>query len=245
MFDSNASQTDGTLGTRYWTRHPLKALRLTCQSSLLGLAPVERTTGGLPEAVQAIFAAHAESEPNRSCSDRHLFGGHFQRERVAALAEWSVQQQPGDLVEIGACRGLCSKLLGAVAIRHGRKLIVVDPWITGTQDCEGGEFAEFQRNTAECRDSLELLRYVSDAPEVFDRLRDRPIAFAFVDGLHTFDACQSDFLLTRQTTGLVVADDARYNVEVLLSARRRARQFGWRVVQPADVREALLIPAAL
>lgn len=240
MFDPQASQTDGTLGPRYWWRHPLKALRLSMHGG--GLAPLERTVERLPEGVRAIFTAHAETESNRACTDRHLYGGHWQRERVAALADWALQRQPGDLVEIGACRGLCTRLLGAVAAKHGRKLIVVDPWITGTQDCMGGEFEEFQRNTAECRAALELVRHVSDAPEVFARLRGCAVAFAFVDGLHTFDACWSDFLLTRATAGLVVADDARYNVEVLRAARLRASQFGWRVVQPAEVREALLFP---
>lgn len=242
MVDPRASQTDGVFSGRYWWRHPMRALRLCAQGGFGPMAPLERGLTTLPEPVQAIFAAHSEAETNRTCTDRHFYGGHLQRERVTALAEWSVRHHPGDLVEIGACRGHCTRLLGEVAGRHGRKLIVVDPWITGTQDCAGGEYEEFQQQTAGCREHLELLRHVSDAPEVFAHLRGRPLAFAFVDGLHTFEACWSDFLLVRATTGLVVADDARYNVEVLRAARQRARQFGWRIVQPAEVREALLLP---
>lgn len=243
MFTPKESQTDGRMGARYWWRHPLKALRLAVHGGISGLAPLERDEVCLPSDLRAILQAYTETGPNRTCANRHEYGGCYQRERVAALADWCLQRYEGDLVEIGACRGLCTRLLAAVAAKHGRKVIVVDPWVTGTQDCEGGEFEEFQKNTVEWREHLEVVRQVSDAPAVFAHLRGRSVAFAFVDGLHTFDACRSDFLLLRETTGLVVADDARYNVEVLRAARLRARQFGWRVIQPPEVREALLIPS--
>lgn len=147
------------------------------------------------------------------------YGGHRQRERVAALAEWCLKLHEGDIVEIGACQGLCSKLLAKAAAKYHRKLIVIDPWISGTQNCRGGEFEDFLRNVSEFNEYIEVIRESSMSAKVFDHLRNRPIAFAFVDGLHNFKACWSDFNLVRSTSGLIVADDVRYNMEVLMAAR--------------------------
>jgi len=206
------------------------------------MAPLERNPDSLPKSARAVLEDYSEAETNHTCTDRHLYGGYRQRERVAALADWTLSEFEGDLVEIGACQGLCSRMLAEVAARHGRKLIVIDPWVPGTQDCEGEEYEAFLRNTSEFKKHLEVIREPSSAPVVFEKMRDRPLAFVFVDGLHTFDACWSDFNLVRNVNGIVIADDARYNMEVLMAARIRARQYGWRVIQPPDMREALLIP---
>jgi predicted O-methyltransferase YrrM len=195
----------------------------------------------LPEASGRILADFSEAEENAKCDNHHWYGGRRQRERVAALAEWCLLHHEGDILEIGACQGICTRLLAEVAKRHGRKVVVIDPWIPGTQDCQGEqELKDFKRNTDGFREHIDVIRDSSMAPAVFEQLKDRSIAFSFVDGLHTFEACWSDFLLVRKTSGLVVADDARYNVEVLMAARIRARQFGWQLVQPPDVREAIM-----
>jgi predicted O-methyltransferase YrrM len=162
---------------------------------------------------------------------------------VAALADLALARHPGDILEIGARLGTTTCLLAPVARRHGRRVIVIDPWIPGTQDCDGSEYERFLGKTREFQNGIDVWRCRSDAREVFDRMRGRELAFAFVDGLHTYDACMSDFLLVRGTRGLVVADDARYNLEVCLAARIRAREFGWRVVQPRSLKEAYLFKA--
>jgi hypothetical protein len=172
----------------------------------------------------------------------HSYGGSRQSERVAALADWCLGKIPGDIVEIGANRGVTTRLLAPVAQRHGRKVIAIDPWITGTQNCSGGEYADYLQNIAPWPDTVETWKLSSFAAETFQRMRDRGVAFAFVDGLHTFDACMSDFWLVRQTRGLIVADDARYNREVSFAARVSARRLGRRAVQLPDLREAYLLP---
>lgn len=242
MIDPEKSRTNGVFNSRYWRRHPIRAFKYSARGWRYGMAPLDDRER-LPAGYDDVLKEFDEAEQNARCDDHHWYGGRLQRERVAALADLSLGRHPGDIVEIGACQGICTALLAAVAAKHGRRVVVIDPWIPGTQDCEGREYEEFRENTAAFTEHIDVIREPSMAPVVFEQLRDRPVAFSFVDGLHTFDACWSDFLLVRSTAGLVVADDARYNVEVLAAARIRARQFGWRVVQPPDVREAIMFSA--
>jgi len=241
MIDPEKTRTNGVFNFRYWRRHPVRALKYSARAWRHGMAPLEGLEA-LPEGCAEVLREFDEAEENARCDDHHWYGGRRQRERVAALADLTLGRHAGDIVEIGACQGICTALLAEVAARHGRRVVVIDPWIPGTQDCEGREYEEFKENTAKFSEHIDVIREPSMAPIVFEKLKDRPLAFAFVDGLHTFEACWSDFLLVRHTAGLVVADDARYNVEVLAAARIRARQLGWRIVQPAEVREAILFP---
>jgi hypothetical protein len=70
-------------------------------------------------------------------------GAVRQRDRLSWVAEWRARTYPGDFVEIGAYMGETTVRLAQVAQAYGRRVIVVDPWQVGTQNCEGHEYDIF------------------------------------------------------------------------------------------------------
>ena len=238
----STSLTDGRLTPRYAWRQPLKAARQWLAQARFGRDELSRDLRVVPKEVAEVLERLAESPQGKKDDNLYSYGGHLQSQRVAALAELAVSLHPGDIVEIGVNRGFTTMLLAPIAARHGRKVIAVDPWIAGTQNCQGFEFEEFMRNTAPWRDAVEIWKMSSFAPEAFDRMGGRPLAFAFVDGLHTFDACMSDFRLVGHAAGLIAADDVRYNREVALALRISARRLARRAFHLPTMREGYLLP---
>jgi hypothetical protein len=140
-------------------------------------------------------------------------GSTQQRDRLAAVARLCCTFFDGDIVEIGCFRGLTTARLAQVARGYHRHVIAIDPWEVGTQNCDGGEFIDFTRNTEKFMDIIEVYRYRSDAPEVKEILKDRKVCMAFVDGLHTYGACRNDIELV-SAARLVVVDDITWNLGV-------------------------------
>ncbi len=241
-FRADSTLTDGAMTVRYVWRQPVKAARQWLAQARFGTSELSRDVCALPKEVADVFERLAESPQGRDDDNLYSYGGHWQSQRVAALAELAVRRHPGDIVEVGVNRGFTTMLLAPIAQRHGRKIIAIDPWIAGTQNCQGFELDEFLKNTAPWRDSVEIWKMSSFAPEAFARMGRRPLAFAFVDGLHTFDACMSDFRLVGHAAGLIAADDVRYNREVALALRVSARRLGRRAFHLPSMREGYLIP---
>ena len=239
-----ASLTDGTLTPRYIWRQPVKAARQWLAQARFGTNELSRDVRGLPPAMAEVFERLAEAPQGRDDDNLYSYGGHLQSQRVAALAELAVSRHPGDIVEIGVNRGFTTKLLAPIAQRHGRRVIAIDPWIAGTQNCQGHEYDEFLKITEPWRDTVEIWKMSSFAPEAFARMDRRSLAFAFVDGLHTFDACMSDFRLVGHTSGPIAADDVRYNREVALALRISARRLGRRAFHLPAMREGYLLPCS-
>jgi hypothetical protein len=241
-FDAGTSRTDGHIDWRYAWRQPRRALRQFGDTLVAGAAQLEQDDSLLPPGVQEVLRRFDEASFNAGCADKHEYGGRWQSERVAAMADLSLEEHPGDIVEIGCCAGVTTKLLAEVASRRGRRVIAIDPWIPGTQNCDGGEYEVFLRNIEPWKAAVDIWKASSLALETTRRLAERKLAFAFVDGLHTYEACRSDFAAVSHAEGLIVADDMRYNREVCLALRLAAHRLGRRVFQVPRFREGLMLP---
>lgn len=141
-------------------------------------------------------------------------GAFDQRDRIHAAAEWACQKYSGDLVEIGCLNGSTTVRLAEVAQKYGRRVIAVDPWQVGTQNCNGGEHAIFLQTTEPFKDIIDVVRKDSRDPEVAQYLKQRQLCFAFVDGLHTFEATRGDILSVGHAP-VIAVDDTRWSSEVL------------------------------
>lgn len=143
-------------------------------------------------------------------------GAMYQRDRIEEGARWACEQFPGDLVEIGCLNGSTTERLAKVALKFGRRVIAIDPWEIGTQNCQGGEYENFCRSIKAYTDDVEVLRLRSDDPRVINFLLDRDVAFAFVDGLHTFAGALGDLRAVKHA-GVIALDDTRAMQEVQLA----------------------------
>lgn len=138
-------------------------------------------------------------------------GAQEQRQRIERVADWCANRYPGDLIEIGAYTGGTSRLLAEVAERYDRRLIIVDPWETGTQNCDGFEFEAFLRNTDSYRDIIDIFRTRSDNKKTIETIKAVELCFAFVDGLHTGPAVKLDIETIDHCNGIISVDDILYN----------------------------------
>ncbi|MDZ4787667.1 MAG: class I SAM-dependent methyltransferase [Blastochloris sp.] len=241
--NSGAASMKYGSGLAYLFRHPSKALWKLFKRMLGQVSPLHRPENFvLPSDFNTILQDNSEDEHNAACDNMYHYGGSLQRQRLVALAEWSAQHYSGDFVEIGAFCGDTSKLLAELAAKHQRRLIVIDPWITGSQDCDGAEFAAFQNNIAAVRDHVDVWQASSLDEEIIQRLKKREVSFAFVDGLHTLKACLSDILSVGHTKGVIAIDDTRYNHDLLFSIQHAANQLNHYAVQDPEFRESFLLP---
>jgi hypothetical protein len=215
----------------YLLRHPVKGIYKEAVTLTGGLSPLALTYNELPLAPELadIFSRNDESMLGGS-PNMYELGGSLQRERLVGAAEFCAARFAGDLVEIGAYRGETTRLLGAVARKYKRRLIVIDPWMTGSQDCVSDEHQVFLKNTEEVRDVLDVWRESSVDRAVVARLALRPLCFAFVDGWHVLHACLSDIMASGHAKGVIAIDDTRYNHDLLFTARRGARKLNRRAV---------------
>jgi hypothetical protein len=90
----------------------------------------------------------------------------FQRERIKYIAEYCCKNFKGDLIEIGAHVGETTIILCEVAKEYNRRVIVVDPWELGTQNCNGGEYDRFINNTKDCIEYIDMYRESSISDEL-------------------------------------------------------------------------------
>jgi|YNPNPStandDraft_1061719.scaffolds.fasta_scaffold43130_2 predicted O-methyltransferase YrrM len=174
----------------------------------------------------------------------HMHGSNQQRQRVAEIAEMCARRHPGDFVEIGAYLGETTNRLAEVARKHHRRVIAVDPWEPGTQNCEGWEYEAFLQNIEPYADIVEVVRASSLDKSTKALISERALCFAFVDGLHTYEACLSDIRTVAHTRGIIVVDDVLWSNE-LMRAFRRGAYFTRRIpVHHPLCREGYLLPSS-
>jgi hypothetical protein len=130
------------------------------------------------------------------------------RLRVLEAARWALEMYGGDLIEIGCHKGKTTARFCELAREFGRKLIAVDPWELGTQNCEGGEREQFVERTRGYEDVLEMNRVSSMDEGLIEQVKGRDLAFAYVDGLHTVRACKID-VATVSHSPTIGVDDIR------------------------------------
>lgn len=151
-------------------------------------------------------------------------GSIQQRERLYEVAEFMVKRVEGDFVEIGCLHGSTTVLFAQVAQRFDRRVLAIDPWQIGTQNCEGGEYEIFLRTIKPYANIVDVVRESSAAPEVVARLKRTEIAFAFVDGLHEYNACLQDIQSVHHAYLIAVDDTNGWSKEVARAFKEGARE---------------------
>lgn len=133
----------------------------------------------------------------------------FQKLLLCGVADLAIQQHGGNLVEIGAAEGKASVALAEVAKRHGKRLLVIDPY-NGQQEGTEALFAQFKAAVAPYGDTVIHLRASSHEPSSVQQMVDTKPCFVFVDGLHYEWAAYHDIRaahLALPVGGWVCVDD--------------------------------------
>lgn len=167
-------------------------------------------------------------------------GAIAQRERLMQIADMLCQEQSGALVEIGCLNGSTTALLAQVAQKYNRKVIAIDPWEIGTQNCDGGEYENFIQSIAPYCDTVEIIRARSDSQKAHSALATRALAFVFVDGLHTYETCLADIRMV-QHAGLIAVDDLFWSVEVRRAFAQAVTELNKQQVYFSEFREGYLL----
>jgi predicted O-methyltransferase YrrM len=218
------------------------ALRVREFSGDIHLCPLS-CADSLPEPVRGTLVELSSRESRRPSvfSEASAYGAAFQHERIRAVAEHCVKHYPGDIIEIGCYLGKTTKVLAQVAAAAGRRVIALDPWESGTQNCSGWEFQEFQKNIHEYGTHIDIIRSSSLLPEAISAVKARELCVAFVDGLHTYDAALTDIRTVSHCRGLIIVDDVSYSREVMMAMRAGAHEIGRRAVHIASAKEGYLV----
>ncbi|MGD1808728.1 class I SAM-dependent methyltransferase [Dapis sp. BLCC M126] len=169
-------------------------------------------------------------------------GSLHQHQRIARVAEYCVQIWPGDLIEIGCFIGETTKLLAEVAQKYNRRLMAVDPWELGTQNCRGGEYEAFLKNIEPYKANVDIVRLSSLDQKAISLIKNRELCFAFVDGLHTYDACLSDIKTVDHCQGVIAVDDLLWSPEVDSAFHKGAEIIQSRKLYLPICREGYLLP---
>lgn len=148
-----------------------------------------------------------------------LQGSIQQSARIASVAEYCAQGWAGDLIEIGCFLGGTTVKLAEVAKKYNRRMIALDPWQLGTQNCHGGEYETFLKNTEAYRDVIDIVRSDSLDPQTIDKIKNKQLCFAFVDGLHTYEACLQDIQTVAHCFGVIAVDDTTWSPDVVRAFR--------------------------
>lgn len=169
-------------------------------------------------------------------------GSALQRDRIAKVAEMCCQQHEGVLVEIGCLTGGTSRVLAPIAQKHGRKLICVDYWPSGTP-YDMQEYKRcFYENVAPFGDTVVVIEDDAHAPEVVAQWSAEPAAFCFSDDGHSFlDHSIELAAMIPITTGIICVDDVELP-EVRQAVTEAIMEHPeWRVIYGAGLRECWLV----
>lgn len=149
--------------------------------------------------------------------DPHLpdalhFGCNFRHIRNLVAAQYSIENFPGDLVEIGVLEGGTTIELAKLADRYGRRVIAVDPFnfaadYIGHGGCSDHTRANFYERMANYLHIVDVLENYSTAQQVVDFIKAREICFGYIDGSHTYEACKFDIETLWHCTGIIALDD--------------------------------------
>ena len=139
----------------------------------------------------------------------------YRGQRVAAVADLAASNFPGAIAEVGCERGLTTIHLAEVARKYGRRLIAVDPWDITKPACFEGYYEEFIERMRPYEHLLDVVRLDSRNPKA-KRVLLQPLCFAFVDGLHSCEACLSDIGAVYHA-GIIAVDDVQNNWRMMLA----------------------------
>ena len=129
--------------------------------------------------------------------------------KLKKIAEKCCEEYDGDIVEIGCLNGATTNHLASIAKKYNKKVWAVDPYEIGTQNCQDeSTYNEFIKNALTPHPlTVSLLRYSSLDLALIDIIKNKNLCFAYVDGLHTEEACYSDIMTVSHCTGVIAVDD--------------------------------------
>lgn len=133
-------------------------------------------------------------------------------ERTRMFLPLVLERVQGDILEIGAHAGTCTKVFCEIGAQHGRHVFVVDPW-DGRQQGSEAIFGQFNGATSTYK-NLTVQRKGSEDPTVLEKFQEDNTKFAFIliDGLHTYDAVKNDLERYKdllEPHGVICIDDWR------------------------------------
>lgn len=135
------------------------------------------------------------------------------RHRLEAIATYAAERWKGDLLEIGAYCGQTTIILAEIAKKHKRRVIAIDPWEVGRQNCDGHEYGEFLKATKPWKRIIDVIKLPSEDEKAIETIKARELCFAYVDGRHTYENCYSDIMACAHAV-IVAVDDLVWNVDV-------------------------------
>ena len=229
---------------RYRNRqHSLHLERILEREATVPLIQSDAAIAENAPQLAAILQAHTDREAESFQRENQWTAGSYQqRDRLSAVVDWCAAQYAGDILEIGCLHGLTTVRLAEVAARHNRRVVAVDPWQPGTQNIHGGEYEAFLKNTEPYRDIIDVIRLSSLDAEAIRQMKARELCFAYVDGLHTYEACLSDILAVAHTHGFIGVDDLSWSQDCVVATRRGAAMIGRKAVHHPLCREGYLLP---
>ena len=89
---------------------------------------------------------------------------------------------------------------------------------------------------------VDVVRRSSLEAEVKALVAKRELAFAYVDGLHTYYAALSDIQMVSHCRGIIAVDDVSYGFQIMLALRHAAHALHRSAVYASPCKEGYLIP---
>lgn len=142
-------------------------------------------------------------------------GSTYLRERLTVIAERCARDWEGDLVEVGCLNGSTTICLAKAAQLYNRRVIAIDPWEPNTQNIssDAREYDIFLETIKPYLSYIEVIKKDSRDPIIAEELRQRPLCFAFIDGLHEYRAVINDIKMCYHAK-LLAIDDYTWSDEV-------------------------------
>lgn len=223
-------------------RQRTAAWQLTIQEAILPNQPLHTEHFEQVDPFLAgVFEQHTDQE--QIDLERAWANGNQQQvERLRAVADYALAHYDGNIIEIGAHKGRMTRILADVAQQHNRRVMVVDPWETHLHYKVGDEYEVFLEAIDPYKAIVDILRLSSLDQAAIARMRAYPIAFAFVDGLHTYQACLSDIVSVQHCAGYIAVDDVIWSEPCRVATQRGAHLIKRRAVHHPRCREAYLLP---
>jgi len=179
-------------------------------------------------------------EENSEELPKHVWGFKNQRERLNQVCELALQNYQGDILEIGAHRGLTTKIFCELAKKYDRKVVVLDNWC-GEQQGDEIIYQSFKKNTEKYNDLLDANRVSSFSEEGKNIIQNNNFAFCWIDGLHTYEACGQDIDSCSTQEGILAVDDLSWIADLKRLFFEKQKEFNFEYYYNENCREGYYI----
>lgn len=167
---------------------------------------------------------------SRECDKRGYGNGRLimDLEEIIPLLE-------GNILEIGVGGGQMTKIFGKVALKHDRKILIVDPFEKGWDDMPVSyryTYESFLQTTVGWKDIIIHCKEASQHKSVPGFLeKHAPIAFAFVDGLQEEGSVLSDLRLVEKLKVPFICVDDMNRVYVTKDVETFLKESKYRIIK--------------